>query len=162
MDTSVIASLITPAIEIASKLLDLVDKYKSRLPSEIYTLVYRLNNHLIKLQSQIFIIQQENLKLQDEIKYYKDKIDQYEQWEQTKKEYKLFDFGNGVFVRVKVIMKEDKQLNWFFCPKCFENKVISPLSWERKTSKGFFYKCPTCNAGFYNIFTEKSPSAVVI
>ena len=162
MDVVTIVSFIAPVIDIASKLLEKVDKYKSKLPSDIYSLVYRLNNHLIKLQSQIFVIQQENLKLQEEIKHYKDKIDQYEQWQQAEKEYEFFDFGNGVFVRVKIVMKDDKQLNWFFCPKCFENKVISPLSWKSKTSQGFFYKCPTCNAGFYNIFTDKSQSAVII
>ena len=150
MDIKNISSILTEITSVFLNLSQLIDKYKSKLPNDIYELVSSLKNHLLELQTMIFQIQQENILLQDEIKIYKEKIAEYEQWEKAEKEYKLFDFGNGVFIRSKIVMKDKEQLHWFYCPSCFDNRKFSPLTWIKKTSQGSFYKCPVCNAEFIN------------
>lgn len=128
-------------------LIDLITQLSNSVKDRnIATELNNIQSLISKIQSEHAGLYETNIKLRDEISSLKDKIKNFEDWNDISSKYELKEFSGEVYAyTLKSSIESNAPKHWL-CPNCFVDKKLSILQFESNVMKGKLYKCPKCNA----------------
>ena len=139
MDTTAILTMVSTASTLINTVADLTTDKKVREKT------VAANNALIEIQSGLLAMQKESLELQQENEKLKRKIEQYNNWEETKRYYTLIKLHSGNFVYESNDLHPIKEPTRRICPNCYNDRIDMILQYAG--GKGV---CPKCKTAYFN------------
>lgn len=104
-----------------------------------------LTSCITDIQSKLLTVQKESLEIFEENKKLKQKIDDFDKWEEIKKYYTLMKLGKSHLYQSNEL-NPIKDSKIFICPNCFTDRIESILQYLNAGK----FNCPKCKNTFYS------------
>ncbi|MFP2514009.1 MULTISPECIES: hypothetical protein [Buttiauxella] len=127
----------------------------AKTDAEIKAATFELQNKLLAIQSDCFILGDAIRSRDEEVMLLKAKVAEFEEFKSQTEGYVLNNLESGTFVYSKKQIVGDTETTVHLCPQCFTKKVISILqptgepAYNSHTNKYYFQsRCHSCTSLF--------------
>lgn len=113
---------------------------------------------ITNLQSEMLLLQSNSQDTLNELSSLKQKLKEYERWNEIELLYKPIQINTGVFVYESKISDSDKDNYHWLCPNCFKSREQSILQKKKIMGYTIDFECPKCKNPFQALFGKKFES----
>jgi hypothetical protein len=152
-------SLFTGAISSLQGINDIVRGTVSlKVAQDVAGKIISIQQDMLNMQSAMMALQQENIRLLNELKTANDSLFETDTWKNTSDRFELkkFPAGDHVYTLKDHLAGSPE----YVCPKCFEDKKKYTLKLHMSHRGGETYSCPTCS-NKYKLFPHGEPPQFV-
>ena len=113
---------------------------------------------ITSLQSEMLLLQSNSQDTLNELSSIKQKLKEYERWNEIESLYKPIQINTGVFVYESKIIDNDKDSYHLLCTNCFKSRKQSILQKKKVMGYTTDFECPKCKNSFQALVGKKFES----